>query len=121
MGFFKGKKDTKETVHAAPRVIEQAQVMQAYAQQQATAASPAGGATAEGDIFAPIAGVTVQQYVAVARGIAAYNYDQNMLPSVAASMGIDADSWAQAAAGFNARVTSSPAFAQHFNTLYRQS
>ena len=138
MGIFKGLKDMKDMVHAAPGMIDQAQAMQAnaqqmqyaqqqqaYAQQQqamATAGSPAAGAQgAHDDIFGPIAGVTMQQYVAVAKGIAAYNYDQNMLPSVAASMGIDAASWAEASTGFNARVTSSPAFAQQFNTMYRQS
>ncbi len=136
MGIFKGLKDMKDMVHAAPGMIDQAQAMQAnaqqmqyaqqqqaYAQQQqamATPSSPTAAAGAEGDIFGPIAGVTMQQYVAVAKGIAAYNYDQNMLPSVAASMGIDAASWAQASTGFNARVTSSPAFAQQFNTMYRQ-
>jgi len=137
MGLFKSMKDMKEMVAAAPAMVEQAQVMgaqaqqmqyamqqQAYAQQQqAMAAAQAAGAapTADGDVFAPIAGVTVEQYVAVVKGIAAYNYDQNMLPTLAAQRGIDRASWDQAAAGFNARVTSSPAFAQHFNTLYRQA
>jgi hypothetical protein len=78
-------------------------------------------AAGDDDIWAPIAGVTVEQYVQVVKGIAAYNYDQNMLPAVAAQQGIDGTSWAQAAAGFNARVTSSPAFAQRFNALYRQA
>ena len=137
MGFFKGIKDMKEMVAAAPGMVEQAQVMSAQAQQlqyaqqqqafaqqqQVMAAAQAAGAApvASGDILAPIAGVTVEQYVAIAKGIAAYNYDQNMLPTLAAQRGIDRASWDQAAAGFNARVVSSPAFAQHFNTLYRQA
>ena len=130
MGLFKSMKDMKQMVAAAPAMVEQAQVMGAQAQQmayaqqqQAYAAAQAAGVapTADGDVFAPIAGVTVEQYVAVVKGVAAYNYDQNMLPTLAAQRGIDRANWDQAAAGFNARVTSSPAFAQHFNTLYRQA
>jgi hypothetical protein len=140
MGIFKGLKDMRDMVNAAPTMVDQAQQMQANAQQmqyaqqqqayamqapyspqQAYAQPQAAPAAAGGDVFAPIAGVTVEQYVAVVKGIAAYNYDQNMLPMVAASHGIDAARWAEAAAGFNARVTASPAFAQHFNALYRQA
>jgi hypothetical protein len=40
---------------------------------------------------------------------------------VAARLGIAADDWAMAAAGFNLRVSNSPAFARHFNALYRNS
>lgn len=71
------------------------------------------------ELLAPIAGVTVEQYVAVSKGVAAYNYDQAKLPLVAAELGIDAAVWETAAAGFNARVSTSPAFARHFNALYR--
>ena len=63
------------------------------------------------ELLAPIAGVTVEQYVLVSKGVAAHNYDQAKLPLVAAELGIDAAAWATAAAGFNARVSSSPAFA----------
>ena len=130
MGLFKGMKDMKQMVSAAPEMVQQAQMMGAQAQQMAAAQQQAAMAAAQTqgvapiageDIYAPIAGVTVEQYVKVVKGIAAYNYDQNMLPTVAAQHGIDGDSWAKAAAGFNARVTSSPAFAQHFNALYRQA
>lgn len=132
MGFFKQMKDMKEMVHAAPGMIDQAQVLQAQATQmqtamaqqaqaQTAAAFAAPGATPgmTPDLLAPVAGVTVEQYVAIVKGVAAYNYDQAMLPTIAAGHGIDRDSWDAAAATFNARVTSSPAFAQHFNTLYR--
>jgi hypothetical protein len=133
MGLFKSFKDMKDMAAAAPAMIDQAQVMQANAMQmqqamahQAAAAQQAayaaGGPVPAGlspELTAPIAGVSVEQYVAVVKGIAAYNYDQSMLPTVAASHGIDRAAWEQAAAGFNARVTSSPAFAQHFNALYR--
>lgn len=129
MGFLKSMKDMKQMVAAAPAMVDQAKVMQANAAQmqaamaqqaqQAQFAAPAPAAGLTPDLLAPIAGVTVEQYVAVVKGVAAYNYDQSMLPTIAASKGIDGESWATAAAGFNARVTSSPAFAQHFNLLYR--
>lgn len=132
MGFFKQMKDMKDMVHAAPAMIDQAQVMQAQAlqmkamqeqqSQAATAAAfakPTAAAGLTADLLEPVAGVTVQQYVTVVKGVAAYNYDQGMLPTVAAGHGIDSESWTVAAAAFNARVTASPAFAQHFNTLYR--
>ena len=131
MGLFKQMKDMKQMVAAAPTMIDQAKAMQAntaqmqqamvqqaVAAQQAAFATPAtAGASAE--LTAPIAGVTVEQYVQVVKGIAAYNYDQSMLASVAAGFGIDSEAWQTAAAGFNARVSASPAFAKHFNTLYR--
>ena len=132
MGIFKQMKDMKDMVHAAPAMIDQAQVLQAQANQmqaamaqqsqaQTAAAFAAPGAPAglSPELLAPVAGVTVEQYVAVVKGVAAYNYDQAMLPTIAAGHGIDRASWETAAAAFNGRVTSSPAFAQHFNTLYR--
>ena len=131
MGIFKQMKDMKDMVHAAPAMIDQAQVLQAQANQMqaamaqqaqaqtAAAFAPGAAAGLTPDLLAPVAGVSVEQYVAVVKGVAAYNYDQAMLPTIAAGQGIDRDSWETAAAAFNARVTSSPAFAQHFNTLYR--
>jgi hypothetical protein len=123
MGLFKSIKDMKDLAAAAPGIVDQAQMMQANAAQMQQAMAQAAAyntpQTASPELLAPIAGVTVEQYVAVVKGIAAYNYDQSMLPTVAASHGIDRASWETAAAGFNARVTSSPAFAQHFNALYR--
>jgi hypothetical protein len=132
MGFFKQIKDMKDMVHAAPGMIDQAQVLQAQANQMQTAmaqqsqaataaafANPGATPGLSADLLAPVAGVSVEQYVAVVKGVAAYNYDQAMLPTIAASHGISRESWDTAAAAFNGRVTSSPAFAQHFNTLYR--
>lgn len=129
MGLFKGIKDMKTMVAAAPGMIDQANLMAAQSrqladaqQQQAMAVAQTQGVApmAGEDVFAPIANVTMEQYVAVTKGIAAYNYDQTMLPMVAAQHGIDRARWDLAAAGFNARVTASSAFAQRFNRLYRQ-
>jgi hypothetical protein len=132
MGMFKQMKDMKQVVAAAPAMMQEAQYLQANAMQmqaqqasvqqsvmarQAAAANHPAAQT--DDMLAPIAGVTVEQYVHVVKGIAAYNYDQAMCPTIAAGLGISAENWAVAAEGFNARVCASPAFAQHFNRLYR--
>ena len=71
------------------------------------------------ELLAPIAGVSVDQYVAVCALLAAHHYDPSRLPAVTSEAGIDTAAWDVAAAGFNARVSASAAFARHFNTLYR--
>lgn len=97
----------------------------AAAQQQADTnrANAAAGAAAVGvDVnggTAPIAGVSLQQFAAVSKGLAAYNYDQSKAPLVAEQHGISGADWATAAAGWNGRVTADPAVAQAFNAAYR--
>lgn len=97
----------------------------AAAQQQADVnrANAAAGAAAVGvDVHggtAPIAGVTLEQFAAVSKGLAAYNYDQSKAPLVAEQHGISGEAWATAAAGWNGRVTADPAVAQAFNAAYR--
>ena len=132
MGFFKSMKDMKTVVAAAPAMMQQANQIQANAMamqaqsmagqqallaRQATAAQHPEAFAA--DKTAPIAGVTLEQYVHVVKGIAAYNYDQAMCPTIAAGLGISAENWATAAEGFNARICADPAFAQRFNAMYR--
>jgi hypothetical protein len=105
MGMFKQMK------------AQHAEAQQSVMAQQAAAATHPEAQAA--DMLAPIAGVTVEQYVYVVKGIAAYNYDQAMCPTIAAGIGISGDNWETAAEGFNARICASPSFAQHFNRLYR--
>lgn len=128
MGLFKQMKDMKATVEAAPGMISQAQQMgaqaqemaaaqrmaaqQAMAQQTAVAAQP-GAAGLE-----PIAGVSLEQYADISRGLAAYGYDQSKAVEVAASKGVPADQWQQAMDGWNARMRSDPSIARRFNALY---
>lgn len=130
MGLFKQMKDMRNVVNAAPDMVRHAQQMsaqaqqyaaaqqvayqQAQAQQQATVAAGASDAD-----FEPIAGVSLETYVAVSKGLAAYGYDPTKAPDVAASMGIDADSWQQASEGWNDRMRINPGVAQHFNAVYR--
>ena len=132
MGFFKQIKDLKETVAAAPGMIDQANQMKANAEamaaaQQAQAAqamaqinattaaavAPPGGADMD-----PVAGVSLQLYAEISKGLAAYNYDQSKGPEVAATKGVSADAWQAAVVEWNARMQRNPAVAKAFNTYY---
>jgi len=141
VGLFKQLKDAKDMVNAAPGMVAQAQQMAAQAQQMAAAQqaamqaqmAQAGGAVSGavnngagtvdpvGPDFEPIAGVALDQFAAVSKGVAAYNYDASKLVEIAASRGIPAQAWAEAHQGWNDRIKANPAVAKHFNQLYRAS
>ncbi len=141
MGLFKQLKDAKDMINAAPGMVTQAQQMAAQAQQMAAAQQAAaqaqmqaqmaraGGApgTAQADAdpvgpdFEPIACVALDQFAAVSKGVAAFNYDQSKLVEIAAARGIPAQDWAAAHQGWNDRIKANPAVARHFNRLYRES
>ena len=129
MGLIKDLKDMKNMVAAAPGMVDEAQKMAANAQamaaqqQQAAAAmmaqqQQASAAAAVGPDFDPVAGVCLEQYVEVAKGLAEYNYDQDMAVQVAGMKGIAADAWQTASDTWNARMKANPAVAQRFNALY---
>jgi hypothetical protein len=126
VGLFKQMKDMKRTVEATPGMLEQAQLLAAQAQQmaaaqQAAAQVPVASAYAGyagGPDFEPIAGVSLDQYADISKGLAAYGYDQSKAVDVAASRGVSSDDWQQAVDGWNARMVANPAVAQQFNKLY---
>ena len=74
-----------------------------------------------GPDFEPIDGVTLEQFAAVGKAVAAYNYDGTKLPGIAASMGIPGPAWESASRGWNERMMANPAVAQRYNQLYRAS
>ncbi len=140
MGMLKRMKDMKEMVNAAPGMVAQSQQLAAQAQEMAAAQQAAaqaqlaqyqqaqfGGvpvspvAAAAGPDFDPISGVTLNQFVVVSKGVAAYNNDATKMPDVALSHGIDPVSWQAASQGWNDRIKANPAVAQQFNQLYRAS
>ncbi len=88
-----------------------------------TAPGQLGGTTtvSAGPDFDPVAGVSLEQFAAVSKGVAAYDYDQSRLVDIAASKGIPAGSWEEASRGWNSRIQANPAVAQRFNQLYRVS
>lgn len=139
MGLFKQMKDMKNTLAATPDMIEESQKMAANAQQMAAAQQAQmaamgqqGGAfgmpapptisstaaTAVGPDFEPIEGVSLEVYSEIAKGLAAYNYDQTKGPEVAATKGVSAEAYQAATDGWNDRMKRNTAVAQRFNALY---
>ena len=129
MGFLKQMKDMKATVAAAPEMIIQAQQLGANAQQMAaqnqaafaasqTAAAAPGVAT--GPDFEPVAGVSIELYATISKGLAAVDYDQARAPEIALTHGVTGPDWAVAVEGWNARMQTNPAVGQRFNALYTQ-
>jgi hypothetical protein len=128
MGLFKQLKDMKDTVAAAPGMIEQAQqlkanaeAMQAAQMAQMNAANAAATAAAVGEggpDFEPINGVSLELYAEISKGLAAVGYDQSQAPVIAASKGVSASDWDAAMNGWNARMQTNPAVAKRFNALY---
>ncbi|PFG16088.1 hypothetical protein ATK74_0618 [Propionicimonas paludicola] len=133
MGLLKNLKDMKDMVAAAPGMIETANALGAQAQAQAAAATQAGGQAQVNALntasygqpsaaaLEPIAGVSLETYTAVVKGISAFGYDSDRLPEVAASMGISAADWAIAQPGWGERIQADRALGNRFNVLYTQA
>jgi hypothetical protein len=137
MGMFRQMKDAREAMAAAPGMMQQAQQMREQAQQMAQAQQAAAmaqmqgaqgqvgggfaqpGAAPTGPDFEPISGVSLEQFAAISKGVAAYNYDQTKLVEVAAQHNVGAVDWEDASKGWNDRIKANPAVAQRFNLLYR--
>jgi hypothetical protein len=77
-----------------------------------------GGDAPSADALEPIAGVSLDTYADVVRGIAAYNYDQSMLLPIAARYGIAGDDWPTVHDGWNARIVADQAVARRFSDIY---
>jgi hypothetical protein len=117
---------------AAQRAAAQAQMAQyggaqpgAFGQQAGAFGQQAGAfgqqAGPTGPDFEPIDNVSLDQFAAVTKAVAAFNYDGSKLPQIAASRGIPAYAWESACNGWNERIKSNPAVAQRYNQLYRAS
>jgi hypothetical protein len=131
VGLLKNIKDAKKAVEAAPGLVsgamqmkEQAEQMaaaqQAAAQQAAATAQPASdqAAAAGGPDYEPIAGVSLEQFAEICKGLAAHGYDQAKGTEVAASKGVSADGWRAALDGWNERIKNNATVAQRFNRFY---
>jgi hypothetical protein len=128
MGLFRQAKQMKGIVQGAPEQARAANTFAAQAPQRAVA-QPAGaverGATllwaqpagAPAD-YEPIAEVSIEVYVDIAKGLATVGYDQSKGPEIAAQHGISAQRWETAMAGWNDRIRTSPDVASRFNALY---
>jgi hypothetical protein len=100
MGMLKQMMDVKEMINAAPGMV-------------------AHEAAVAGSDFEPIEGVSLEQFAAVSKSVAAYNYDPSMPPQLAASRGIASHAWDAAAQGWNEPIRRNRAVAQRFNQMYR--
>jgi hypothetical protein len=122
MNMFKQFGDMAKMVKAAPALIDQADALAAqsaaYRQQMdaravhALTAEPAPGA------LEPIAGVDLDRYARIVKGIAAYGYDETKLPIVAGMFGVDPESWTTAQAGWGARIQADRGVGRRFNEIY---
>jgi len=134
VGLFKQMKDMKKMVEAAPGMVNQAQQLGAQAQEMAAAQQAAAqqqmaahqaaqdqAMTAGTADFEPIAGVSLEQFAQVSKGLAAHGYDQSKAVEVAASHGISPENWQTAMDGWNERIKGNPAIGQQFNKLYMGS
>lgn len=133
MGLFKSLKDMKDMAAAAPGLVESATQLGAQAQAQAAAMQQLGGqgyvdsvnAATYGEpsteALEPIAGVDLETYAKVVKGIAAFGYDAARLPEVAAALGIGAEDWATAQGGWGERIQGDRALGTRFNALYAQA
>ena len=68
--------------------------------------------------FEPIAGVGLEQFAAVSRGIAAVGNDQSKLFHVTAATGISVRRWEAACRGWQDRIQGNHAVARRFNQFY---
>jgi uncharacterized protein DUF6620 len=126
MGMFKRVKDMKHAIESAPGTVAQAKQRGAQAHQTALARQAAMQAQMRPvqPHWSPmqpqlsVAGVSLEEFVAVSKGLSTCNHDLSELTNVAATYGIDTFTWEQAARGWNDRIRSSPAVAQRFRQLY---
>lgn len=125
MGMLRRMKDLRDMAEAAPELAAAqqaaAQAQLAQYQTQAAVAAAVQGYAAGGPDFEPVAGVSLEQFATVSKGVAAYGYDGSKLVEIAQSQGIDPVSWERASQGWNARIQASPKVAQRFNQLYREA
>jgi hypothetical protein len=124
MKMFSQFGDMAKMVKAAPGLIQQAEELSAMSASyrtgmdamavQAMTAEPAAGA------LEPIAGVDLERYARIVKGIAAYGYDETKLPVVAGMFGVGAEAWAAAQSGWGARIQADRGVGRTFNRIYAE-
>lgn len=122
MNMFKQFGDMAKMVKAAPGLIDQANTLaaqsEAYRSQMDAQAMHAMTAQAAPGSLDPIAGVDLDRYTRIVKGIAAYGYDETKLPVVAGAFGVGPADWAEAQAGWGARIQADRGVGRRFNELY---
>jgi multidrug efflux pump subunit AcrA (membrane-fusion protein) len=100
---------------------QMAAAQQAAAQQAAATAQQASdqAAAAGGPDYEPIAGVSLEQFAEICKGLAAHGHDQSKGTEVAASKGVSADGWQAARRLERAHQEQHPSFVRPCK-LHRQ-
>jgi hypothetical protein len=112
MGLFRQVKQVRGTIQGAPEPTRMTNAIGAHAHQ------PGMVQCAAAADYEPIAEVSIELYVDIARGLATVDYDQSKGPEIAARHGVSAERWETAVAGWNDRIRTSPDVANRFNALY---
>jgi hypothetical protein len=134
MGMLSNMRDM---INAAPGLIESANQLAASAEAQSAAAQASaampGTMGSQGAVNAvnqqaygepdaaqleSIAGVDLEAYARVSKGIAAFGFDTSKFVDVAAGLGISATDWQTAQDGWGARIQSDRAVGSRFNQIY---
>ena len=102
----------------ARRAVQQVRRAEAYGMPAGQA--QAGNAQVEPN-FAPVAGVTLEQYAAICAGAAEFGHDPSKMAEVAEARGITPVAWQAAVKGWNARLRAHAAVARQFNLRYREA
>ena len=129
MRLFKQLRDARRMAQARPGTVQARQAsfppryagaLRAATDQRAHAERHAARAdSARESDFEPIAGVSLEQYVDISKVVGAHRYHPGRAPELAATRGIDAESWGQAAVGWSWRMRTNPCVARRFNAIYR--
>jgi hypothetical protein len=126
MGLFKGMKDMKDAVAAAPGMIDQATQMQASAAAMQSNMGMAGGVPQPIDpndpILAPIAGIDLMRYAQLSKAIGHYQLkSQEQIDEYMQSGGHSPEDWQAAYDGWNERfkanMSLSTLYAQYFGSV----
>jgi hypothetical protein len=134
IGFVKDVKQGSQAAKLGAEMLADkdqmlAQAAELRAASQAGMAAGAGTAMPGGGVMPPvgpiddadlepIAGVSLEQYVEISKGVAAQGPDPANVTLVAASKGVSAESWEAAVAGWNDRIKANRAIGRRFNQLY---
>lgn len=125
MGLFKQMKQAKDAVAASPDLAQHAQAMQqaqidaARADEASNSAAATRAAAAGGSDFDPVAGVSLDTYVAISRAMNDRGADQDAAPAIALEHGVARAAWDAAVAEWNARMQRNAAVGARFGQLWR--
>jgi hypothetical protein len=125
IGFVKDMKQASQAAQAGvdalrqkDELLAQAEAMRsAQGQMPGVAPMPPAGPISDAELE-PIAGVSLEQYVTIAKASASSGGDAAAVAAVAGSHGVSAADWDTASTGWAARIQANRAIGQRFNELY---